>query len=348
MDERRFGQNIAALRRALPMTQEALADRLRVSAQAISKWENGRSLPETALLPALAAALGVEVGQLFRTGGLRVVEARLGDGLGAVDVTARLNRLIDGDCLALPAEAALLGVAAGERPRYLVVRYQAAGGECRAWAAEGEWLRLSADDRPAPLPKEGLAIVAGRYGSAGRHCDALPRIEHFGPFHWREYRADHELFPSDPANDGAEYLTLLYENAAGLHLATCAEGERLAYTEAGDHLARRRAEDGRLSHCEARHRIQRHGRLDQPSQQLARVRALQRHPGQALVAQRRGRQLTEREVELAGARGVGRIEWRAPLREAYQPLARGLGVRGVDDHYEALRGHPADDDVVDR
>lgn len=50
---------IAKYRRARGMTQEELGERLGVSNQAVSKWENAVSLPDITLLPALARALGI-------------------------------------------------------------------------------------------------------------------------------------------------------------------------------------------------------------------------------------------------------------------------------------------------
>lgn len=51
-------------RRALGMTQEQLADRLGVSAPAVSKWEQGASYPDVTLLPALARGLGIDMNTL--------------------------------------------------------------------------------------------------------------------------------------------------------------------------------------------------------------------------------------------------------------------------------------------
>jgi transcriptional regulator with XRE-family HTH domain len=47
------------------MTQEQLAERLSVSAQSVSKWENAVSMPDVALLPALAEVFGVSIDELF-------------------------------------------------------------------------------------------------------------------------------------------------------------------------------------------------------------------------------------------------------------------------------------------
>ena len=52
-----LGARIAKMRKAKNLTQEALAEKLGVSAQAVSKWENDQSCPDVMLLPKLASAL---------------------------------------------------------------------------------------------------------------------------------------------------------------------------------------------------------------------------------------------------------------------------------------------------
>lgn len=47
----KVGQRIATLRKTKGLSQEQLAQQLHVSTQAVSKWETGKSLPETATLP---------------------------------------------------------------------------------------------------------------------------------------------------------------------------------------------------------------------------------------------------------------------------------------------------------
>ncbi|MBO4509867.1 MAG: helix-turn-helix transcriptional regulator, partial [Lachnospiraceae bacterium] len=59
-----IGTTIAKKRKALGFTQKELADRLKVSFQAISKWEKGISNPDVELLPALAEILGTTVDAL--------------------------------------------------------------------------------------------------------------------------------------------------------------------------------------------------------------------------------------------------------------------------------------------
>lgn len=60
-----IGRKIYELRRAKGMTQEALAEKMNVSAQAVSKWENDLSCPDVAALPKLAGILGVSVDELL-------------------------------------------------------------------------------------------------------------------------------------------------------------------------------------------------------------------------------------------------------------------------------------------
>jgi len=60
-----FGKRIALLRKNKNYTQEKMSSFLNVTPQAISKWENGDSLPDTALLPLLAQVLEVSIDYLL-------------------------------------------------------------------------------------------------------------------------------------------------------------------------------------------------------------------------------------------------------------------------------------------
>jgi len=59
------GTIIRELREKNRLTQADLADRLMVSNKTISKWENGKGLPDISLLEPLAEALGVSVLELM-------------------------------------------------------------------------------------------------------------------------------------------------------------------------------------------------------------------------------------------------------------------------------------------
>ena len=78
IDLERFGIFISRLRSEKGMTQKALADKLYVSNKAVSKWENGLSLPDISLLEPLAEILEVTVSELLH--GERREEEKLTEG----------------------------------------------------------------------------------------------------------------------------------------------------------------------------------------------------------------------------------------------------------------------------
>jgi len=69
IDNISVGNQIKFLRRQNGFTQEELAAQLGISPQAISKWENGHTLPETALLPLLAKLLNSSIDSILMPGG---------------------------------------------------------------------------------------------------------------------------------------------------------------------------------------------------------------------------------------------------------------------------------------
>ncbi len=60
-----MGKEIRRLRMDRGLTQEALANALNVTAQSVSKWECGTSVPDVQLLPKIAVYFGVTIDQLF-------------------------------------------------------------------------------------------------------------------------------------------------------------------------------------------------------------------------------------------------------------------------------------------
>ncbi len=60
-----MGKEIRRLRNDRGLTQEALAAALHVTAQTVSKWECGNSVPDVQLLPEIAIYFGVSIDQLF-------------------------------------------------------------------------------------------------------------------------------------------------------------------------------------------------------------------------------------------------------------------------------------------
>ena len=60
-----MGKEIHRLRNNRGITQEALAEALNVTAQTVSKWERGTSMPDVQMLPEIAVYFGVTIDQLF-------------------------------------------------------------------------------------------------------------------------------------------------------------------------------------------------------------------------------------------------------------------------------------------
>lgn len=74
METESMGKRITALRKEKGLTQEQLAEKLGVSAQAVSKWENDVSCPDISILKELAAVLGVSTDELL---GAKPLEPRV-------------------------------------------------------------------------------------------------------------------------------------------------------------------------------------------------------------------------------------------------------------------------------
>ena len=65
MDQERIGKFILELRKEKKMTQQELADKIGVTDRAISKWENGRGVPDLSLMKPLCDELGISINELI-------------------------------------------------------------------------------------------------------------------------------------------------------------------------------------------------------------------------------------------------------------------------------------------
>ena len=70
INKRHFGKRTADFRRRLGLSQAELAEKLGVSAQAVSKWETAAALPDVELLLELSKLYGVSVNELLEGTGL--------------------------------------------------------------------------------------------------------------------------------------------------------------------------------------------------------------------------------------------------------------------------------------
>ncbi len=61
----KLGEKIKFLRKKKNISQEVFASYLGVSFQAVSKWENGNTMPDVTMIPAIASFFGVSTDELF-------------------------------------------------------------------------------------------------------------------------------------------------------------------------------------------------------------------------------------------------------------------------------------------
>ena len=61
-----FSEKLTGLRRKSGMSQEQLADRLGVTRQSVSKWENDASVPDLEKLVKLSGVFGVSLDELVK------------------------------------------------------------------------------------------------------------------------------------------------------------------------------------------------------------------------------------------------------------------------------------------
>jgi|LSQX01.1.fsa_nt_gb transcriptional regulator with XRE-family HTH domain len=241
MEMSSISKKICTLRKELGLTQENLAEILGISPQAVSKWENGHALPETALLPGLARALDTSIDSLLLDSKLQILSAFYGDGIESFSVANRLNRLIANDTLVVTVNSQSLACPVrNSRPKFLIMKYRIGQDNYFDYVEDGKQLSLDQYSK-GYANTEKAKIIAATYGTEYAKYDVMNKIEHYKVFNWNEYRADHEKFPSDPMNDGKDYLTFVYLNKAGIHMVTCEEGESIAYAANKTELHRKQA-----------------------------------------------------------------------------------------------------------
>ena len=73
--EETLGKRIVAHRKRLGLTQDQLAEKMGITAQAVSKWENDQSCPDISALPQLADIFGITVDALLGRGNTEAAKA---------------------------------------------------------------------------------------------------------------------------------------------------------------------------------------------------------------------------------------------------------------------------------
>lgn len=88
-----IGNRISKHRREKRMTQEELAEKLGVSSQAVSKWENDQSCPDISLLPTLCRIFGISTDELLtgRNDEVRMIPSEQRKSLDELILRVRVN-----------------------------------------------------------------------------------------------------------------------------------------------------------------------------------------------------------------------------------------------------------------
>ena len=74
---RKFGAYLSKLRKQADMTQSTLGDKLNVTRQAVSRYENGESFPDISILILIAEIFGISIDDLINAGNPTKTEAIL-------------------------------------------------------------------------------------------------------------------------------------------------------------------------------------------------------------------------------------------------------------------------------
>lgn len=136
-----IGESIRELRRIHAKTQEALANALGVTAQAVSRWEAGATYPDMEFVPSIANFFGVSIDRLFGYSGER--EGKISAILEKIDA---LNDASWRDDTNLDECIAILRRALGEFPDNERIMHRLAMILKQAgWARQREWLHYGAD-----------------------------------------------------------------------------------------------------------------------------------------------------------------------------------------------------------
>lgn len=87
MDQEKIGKFIAELRKENNLTQEQLAEKMGVTNKSISRWENGKTMPDISLLSILSNELNCTIPELLN--GKKMTKEEL------IDLRETINNLIE-------------------------------------------------------------------------------------------------------------------------------------------------------------------------------------------------------------------------------------------------------------
>lgn len=113
MNQTTIGSYIAQKRRAKNLTQEQLAEKLGVSNKTISKWENGKCMPDYSIIQKLCDALGVTLPELMDGEDAADSSVRVYDDAQILDLLRRTQELDRQKGILYGLVLIVLGIACG-------------------------------------------------------------------------------------------------------------------------------------------------------------------------------------------------------------------------------------------
>ena len=113
MNQTTIGNYIAQKRRAQNLTQEQLAEKLGVSNKTISKWENGKCMPDYSIIQTLCDALGVTLPELMDGEDAADSSVRVYDDAQILDLLRRTQELERQKGILYGLVLIVLGIACG-------------------------------------------------------------------------------------------------------------------------------------------------------------------------------------------------------------------------------------------
>lgn len=113
MNQTTIGSYIAQKRRAQNLTQEQLAEKLGVSNKTISKWENGKCMPDYSIIQKLCTALHVTLSELMDGEDAADSSVRVYDNAQILDLLRRTQELERQKGILYGLVLIVLGIACG-------------------------------------------------------------------------------------------------------------------------------------------------------------------------------------------------------------------------------------------
>lgn len=145
MDNIQIGRLIYDKRKELGLTQAELADRLKITNKAVSKWENGDGMPDVNLLAPLASELGLTVDELLNG----QEKPHIDESQNITEKTDTYISPLIADSSAVEVKDAVLGII-----MCAVAIYRAIGG----FSSIFSYLAIYADNLVSALPQ--IALIA--------------------------------------------------------------------------------------------------------------------------------------------------------------------------------------------